>query len=122
MTMTEEWKKIYSKYFRYAGKFFVERRFEELSRLFELMRGQIYDENAKKELVDYENKLDAEFKQNLAAIARAAESETDPLKRLQIYKMERAFAEERAKKLLMFHQDLAKKYALLKGGSDFGRN
>jgi len=107
------WKSIYASYLKTAGELYVQKRFEELERLFTVMRGQIYDDEALAELEEFEKELTIKVQKQFEALEKNEAKEPNPLRRRAIaVEGEVSIWDWKLGELLNKHQRLAKKYSL----------
>lgn len=109
-----DWKSIYSYYLKTAGELYYQQRLEELERLFDVMEGIIHDDTALEDLKKFRKQLDTDTQWQIQQIHDRAEKETHPLKKAKILEDEMMVYDWRLREWLFFHQQLAKKYGLLK--------
>lgn len=112
------WKEIYARQLESAVFLYANQDFARLGLMLEMMAGQIYHEEAAKELKDFTTNLDNERKRQEADIDRFAQTmPTYGEKRLQYNDLDRVqlwYLTELMKK----HQQLAQKYDLLPKEAD----
>jgi len=108
-----DWREIFSTNLSSAINLYVEGDLTKLERRLDMMKELIHDEDARKELNSFLDRLNEKYQTMIDAISKSAEGTANPLDRPRIYERGDDVLDWKLKNILLFVQKLSRKYSLL---------